>query len=718
MVVSNLDDSIIYQNIKSVDNSDLGFDASLYEINLMPKISGIIALGNVKYTFSAKNILYIPVYLVNDGEITIQIGVYEFSSSQYPNLLDEDNDFDISKLPNTEPLFYSFVNKNVLLSNGGTEIMDYSVMDDEEKEEEKAEEDDEDSEDEEDSEEEEDSEDDEEDDEDNEENKEEGDDSEEDNEEDEEAKKSNTTLSKQISLDVIDILKKFTAEDDGAIDAIDKTMNTDMMERKKFKKEYNNNWVQNFMKNKLYNIVDNEAGGDCLFAVIRDALKSVDIDVSVSDLRKIISKNASEKVFNDFREQYNMYTTEIVSTMRNMKDLASEIEDLRQEKRGTKDRNRQKTIVEIAKKKITDFKRIKREHNYAKELLSDYDWMEGVDNLVKFKSVLRTCRFWAEAWAINLLEKALNIKLIILSSENYKAGDMSNVLLCDRGFVDAEIIKNRSFAPKFYIMADYTGNHYKLITYGDNHIYTFSEIPYSIKMLVVEKCMEKNSGIYQFIPKFEAFKKQIFGKKIEEDAKDTQVTIPNSLTMYDPTTVFQFYSKSSNKPKPGEGSGETIKSENASKFADLASLKGWRKTLSNFYISPFILDNHKWNSVEHYYQGSKFKKNNPEFYLKFSLDSGSDLSKDPVLAKSYGGKTGKYKGKIVRAKEIKIDPDFFGPNGRSEKEMEAAQAAKYSQSNEAKKTLLATKDAKLVHYSRGAPPVVFNDIMSIRSTLS
>ena len=699
MVVSNLDDSIIYQNIKSVDNSDLGFDASLYEINLMPKISGIIALGNVKYTFSAKNILYIPVYLVNDGEITIQIGVYEFSSSQYPNLLDEDNDFDISKLPNSEPLFYSFVNKNILLSNGGTEIIDYGLMDDEEDEEDEEEEDEEDDDDEDDDEEDEDEE-----------------DEDEDEDEEGEEKKSKTTLSKQISLDVIDILKKFTAEDDNAIDAIDKTMNTDMMERKKFKKEYQNSWVQNFMKNKLYNIVDNEAGGDCLFAVIRDALKSVDIDVSVSDLRKIISKNADEQVFNNFKEQYNMYTTEIVSTMRNMKKLATEIEDLRQEKKGTKDRNLQKSIVEIAKKKITDFKRIKREHNYAKELLSDYDWMEGVDNLVKFKSVLRTCRFWAEAWAINLLEKSLNIKLIILSSEKYKAGDISNVLLCDRGFVDAEIIKSRGFAPKFYIIADYTGDHYKLITYGDTHIYTFSEIPYSIKMLVVEKCMEKNSGIYQFIPKFEAFKKQIFGEKIEED--NVSKSIPNSLTMYDPTTIFQFYSKSANKPKPGKGSGETIKNENVSKFADLASLKGWRKTLSNFYISPFILDNHKWNSVEHYYQGSKFKKNNPEFYLKFSLDSGSDLSKDPVLAKSYGGKTGKYKGNIVRPKEIQVDPDFFGPNGRSEKEMEAAQAAKYSQSNEAKKTLLATKDAKLVHYSRGAPPIVFNDIMSIRSTLS
>ena len=602
-------------------------------------------------------------------------------------------------MPNSEPLFYSFVNKNILLSNGGTEIIDYSLMDEEDEDEEDEDDDEED-----------------EDDEDEEEEEEEDEDDDEEEEEDEEEKKSKTTLSKQISLDVIDILKKFTAEDDNAIDAIDKTMNTDMMERKKFKKEYQNSWIQNFMKNKLYNIVDNEAGGDCLFAVIRDALKSVDIDVSVSDLRKIISKNADEQVFNNFKEQYNMYTTEIVSTMRNMKKLATEIEDLRQEKKGTKDRNLQKSIVEKAKKKITDFKRIKREHNYAKELLSDYEWMEGVDNLVKFKSVLRTCRFWAEAWAINLLEKALNIKLIILSSEKYEAGDISNVLLCDRGFVDAEIIKSRVFAPKFYIIADYTGNHYKLITYGDNHIYTFSEIPYSIKMLVVEKCMEKNSGIYQFIPKFEAFKKQIFGKKIEED--DVPKSIPNSLTMYDPTTIFQFYSKSANKPKPGKGSGETIKNENVSKFADLASLKGWRKTLSNFYISPFILDNHKWNSVEHYYQGSKFKKNNPEFYLKFSLDSGSDLSKDPVLAKSYGGKTGKYKGNIVRPKEIQVDPDFFGPNGRSEKEMEAAQAAKYSQSNEAKKTLLATKDAKLVHYSRGAPPIVFNDIMSIRSTLS
>ena len=121
MVVSNIDERIIYQDKKSIDENDIGLDANLYEIELMPGISGIIALGNIKYTFSDKNILFIPVYLIDDDEITIKIGMYEFNSSQYTNLLDEDGDFDISKLPNTEPLYFSFITKEKLLSNGASE---------------------------------------------------------------------------------------------------------------------------------------------------------------------------------------------------------------------------------------------------------------------------------------------------------------------------------------------------------------------------------------------------------------------------------------------------------------------------------------------------------------------------------------------------------------------------------------------------------------------
>ena len=125
---------------------------------------------------------------------------------------------------------------------------------------------------------------------------------------------------------------------------------------------------------------------------------------------------------------------------------------------------------------------------------------------------------------------------------------------------------------------------------------------------------------------------------------------------FDETTVFQFYSKSADKPLPGKGAGETIEPRNIKKFADLASMPGWRKVLSNFYMGPFKLDNRTWNSVEHYYHANKFKKGHPKFYQEFTVESGTDISKDPAFAKAAGGKTGKFKKKDwKRPKEIVID---------------------------------------------------------------
>ena len=182
--------------------------------------------------------------------------------------------------------------------------------------------------------------------------------------------------------------------------------------------------------------------------------------------------------------------------------------------------------------------------------------------------------------------------------------------------------------------------------------------------------------------------------------------------LYNPDIVFQFYSKSRD-PEPGKGSGESIPEDKITEFEDLSAIKDWRKMLSNFYESEFTLDDKRWLSVEHYYQGSKFKVENPEFYEKFSLDSDTDISKDPNLAKSAGGKSGKSKGKLLRPENIKIDKDFF-KNRRSSKEMKRAQREKYSQNPELKRMLLLTKDAKLTHFSRGSPPIEFTETMELR----
>ena len=86
--------------------------------------------------------------------------------------------------------------------------------------------------------------------------------------------------------------------------------------------------------------------------------------------------------------------------------------------------------------------------------------------------------------------------------------------------------------------------------------------------------------------------------------------------------------------------------------------------------------------------------------------------KDPLLAKKAGGKNAP---SDLRPREISIDADFF--TGRHEEAMEDAMRAKFTQNPDLATMLKATKRAKLQHFSRGNPPVVFDNLMRVRETL-
>jgi hypothetical protein len=190
--------------------------------------------------------------------------------------------------------------------------------------------------------------------------------------------------------------------------------------------------------------------------------------------------------------------------------------------------------------------------------------------------------------------------------------------------------------------------------------------------------------------------------------------LPPHEPLYDDATVFQFYSKSMDKPLPGTGSGETIERADIPKYAELAKeTPQWRKMLSNLWEPPgddrakalFVLDDHKWRTLEHYLQGSKFRKENPKHYLQFSLDSDSDLSKSVAF---------KDKDKDKDKDTVQIDADY---GAREEKELEDAQYAKYSQNSYLTDMLLNTRNAKLVQFRRGKPPVVCDELMRVRHRL-
>ena len=703
MVLSQINKSIEYPPAKFVDPEDLDYDAQLYQIELFPELEIIIALGKVKYTFIDKNVLYIPVYLTNNDEVILQIGVYEFPSNIYTSLLDEDNDFDISLLENPLPLLYKFINESFIRKELGQKKTRTPPADKDHTKKPPSDKD--------------------------------------------HTKKPPESkggpakdddfaeLSKDSRVpNKTTIIQELFAEDDDDKPVIsDDVAAEEVKQEENFKEHAGHNWLEKFMRNENYSIVDNESGGDCLFATIRDAYSGVGKTVSVADLRKIASDSATDEVFHNFKEQYDMYDTEVKNLSIQLAELQNTNQELKQQYKQTKDRDTRKKLVDQSKPIIAKFKQAKKEKKAASELLHEYRWMRGVNTLEKLKKKMRTCGFWAESWTLQTLEMMLNVKLIVLSSYNYEHRDYDNVLSCG-DMVPNSIEKKGAFKPKYYIILDYTGNHYKLITYKQKRIFEFNDIPVKIKKLIVDKCMEsKGKNMYNYIPKFKLLQVSMkdsptsslspgddAGPEDQGDPSKEPVDEGSDLSKkptFDDTTVFQFYSKSADKPLPGKGAGETIEPRNIKQFADLAAMPGWRKVLSNFYMGPFKLDNRSWNSVEHYYHANKFKKGHPEFYQQFTVESGTDISKDPAFAKAAGGKTGKYKKKDwKRPKDVVIDADFFS-SGRNQQVMKAGQLAKYSQNEAAKAVLLATKDAKLQHHVRGQPPIVFYDSMKIREEL-
>jgi predicted NAD-dependent protein-ADP-ribosyltransferase YbiA (DUF1768 family) len=486
-----------------------------------------------------------------------------------------------------------------------------------------------------------------------------------------------------------------------------------------YKETATDNWVQKYMKNNNYFIVDNEGQGDCFFATIRDAFSSIAQQTSVEKLRKKLAGEADDKLLLNYKDLYDNFNNVVIESTIQIKELATQYNNIQQVFASTLDRNERKEILESAKKVKQQHDNLVKEKDVSARMLKEYKFMKGIETVEQLKKRIRTCDFWAETWAISTLERVLNVKTILLSSEAYREKDFSNVLQC--GQLNDNLLQTKGvFLPEYYIIEDFTGGHYKLIGYKDKLIFKFSELPYELKKKIAEKCLEGETGTFSIIPDFQQFKKTI-KRGSSNEAKgiigfnDDDLSESKLRGMYDDDTVFMFYSKSNDKPLPGKGAGEKIPNDKIKEYTRLASIPQWRKKLSDFWVEPFLLDDHKWSSVEHFYQASKFKRLNPDFYLSFSLDYGKELAKDPAMAKAAGSKDAKYNDTLLRPLDVQIDPDFFGKRDGEAKTK--ARNAKFTQNNELNDLLLATNSAKLVHQQKGKKPIIFDDLMILRDKI-
>jgi hypothetical protein len=724
MVLSKLNNQISYPELKKIHHDDNKMESELYNI-FIHELPVVVAIGKVKRDFESENIMYFPIYLINKNNKAIQIGVYEIDANYHLEYLNKELYLDLERNVSLVPLLYKFATKSMI----DKERLIIESDDTEEEE-----------------------------DEDTDTNEEHHDGNEKMNKEigieresESESESESDQKQKHISSNLIIIpenRKDFFVLTKGIeipplLKEETKVLANDIIQ--KYHPKTSDNWIIKYMKNNYYDIVENEGGCDSFFSCVRDAFSQIAQQTSIQKLRKKFADCISDDVFLFYKDNYERFYNTLNDTIKNAKNLNIEYDKIRQQYNNILDRNEKKLLTEKGKTVKAQHDKLIYEKKYVSLFLKEFKFMKTVDSLEKFKKHLMSCEFWGNKWAIQwvivLMEYCLNVKFIFFSKEYFKENDYSNIIQLGMGnhyfqLKDA-LEKKRKFEPDYYIMLmldqpkQQSGVDYKLISYRKKHIFTFSELPYYVKKNILIKYNEKNAGLFSVIPEFHKFVKTIKnngkskGASGEGEGNDPMSQVEElsetSLRgLYDDSIMFISYINSNGNPFPGLGIGEKIRMDVLMEFVDLGLINDWRKKLSNEWVQPFTLDNHKWNSVEHYYQASKFKQTNPGFYLSFSLDTGSDLSKNVEMAKSAGGKTGKWEvdGKeviLLRAENVEIDPDFY--KSRYNKELYDAQYAKFTQNKELKDLLMATKNAKLMHYVNNKPLEEYKHLMEIREKL-
>uniref|UniRef100_A0A6C0LRI3 OTU domain-containing protein n=1 Tax=viral metagenome TaxID=1070528 RepID=A0A6C0LRI3_9ZZZZ len=697
MVKSIINPDIEYSEINSIDKSDIDYESTVYDIHLYDNDLEI-ALGKEIFTKQEKGIIFYSIYLLLGSIVACKIGIFEIESDKFNNILDTDNDIDLKKgnilYFNNEHYVRELINE---YNENNKEAPVKIVKEEPEKDtEDKTKVD----------------------------NEEEVLDKDNSEDENEDVFKLNITEEKKSKQQekTDEKLKEGIFEIDNS-EHVMKLPEETKEDSEKLKDEYieksKNKWIETFMKNNNYDVEEKNKDGNCFFETICKAYEQIGYHTTIDKLRALLANEATEELYEQYRTLYVSFLSELQDKDKQMGGLKKIGSELKKRNQRTQSKEESKELLNQAEEVIEKYNKIKVEKEDVKDLLEEFKFMEGIDSLERLKTYIQTSNYWADTWAISTLERLLNVKIIIMSQNSYENGDIHSVLQCGQ-LNDTDLEKQGKFSPDYYIMADYDVNHYELITYKKKKIFKFSEVPYDIKVLIINKCMEKNSGPYYLIRDFRNFKTKL-GLPADEGAPVDDVE-DIDYDKYDPETVFVFYSKSAHT-KAGNGSGETIKKEKMTDFNILNKDKmcvDWRKKIDDSWVSPFTVDGKRWASVEHYFQGSQYKKGFPDFYAQFSLDSESELSNDVALAKKVGSKPNKkYKLKQSIPDNIVVDEDFYEvkQNPRHEEARLNALMAKFSQNLDLKKVLMETKNAKLMRFKPGNPAEVDELLIKVRRQL-
>jgi len=414
----------------------------------------------------------------------------------------------------------------------------------------------------------------------------------------------------------------------------------------------------------------------CLSMVLYKYLNQTEKETTAY-LNGILADHISASMFDTLKTMYAILQEKQQSNKVRLKEVK---QSLLENKKAIKNIHEQdvefQTMMEDIKTFTMQSQHIQANQKYIKSLLKDKEYLQNIEDLQTFKEYIKSGEYVCEPWTIDIFERLMNIKIILLSK------DIPQWLVCSR---QSPFPHNMSlFNPMYYIVLEFVDNEYSIMQVNGVSLLTFQTLPLVIKDLVMNRCLEQSEGLYANIPLFVKYKQFKLTKEQQQDLKEPVLDLEPDK---DRLVISDTLKKHGN---PGTVPFERMEFEHLID-SQLVRDKQWREKLADNYMKSdarFKLGDRDWASVNHYVTAQQLKQRDPKKSDKLSLNTGSSLSK-------------------------KVIPYMLGDDN----DRYSAVFAKFSQNPQLKDMLLQTGDAELYMYIPGKPHIRLKSLEKVRDVL-
>ena len=414
----------------------------------------------------------------------------------------------------------------------------------------------------------------------------------------------------------------------------------------------------------------------CLSMVLYKYLNQTEKETTAY-LNGILADHISASMFDTLKTMYAILQEKQQSNKVRLKEVK---QSLLENKKAIKNIHEQdvefQTMMEDIKTFTMQSQHIQANQKYIKSLLKDKEYLQNIEDLQTFKEYIKSGEYVCEPWTIDIFERLMNIKIILLSK------DIPQWLVCSR---QSPFPHNMSlFNPMYYVVLEFVDNDYSIMQVNGVSLLTFQTLPLVIKDLVINRCLEQSEGLYANIPLFVKYKQFKLTKEQQQDLKEPVLDLEPDK---DRLVISDTLKKHGN---PGTVPFERMEFEHLID-SQLVRDKQWREKLADNYMKSdarFKLGDRDWASVNHYVTAQQLKQRDPKKSDKLSLNTGSSLSK-------------------------KVIPYMLGDDN----DRYGAVFAKFSQNPQLKDMLLQTGDAELYMYIPGKPHIRLNSLEKVRDVI-